>query len=407
MKWFIYLTSIAACLGAGYWLGTENNNAYERPSSNIPLSYTPANTPAETPAMTAVTPASKRASPKTKISIETLKSPAGQTIPDQFLLYLSLNQYHEAVSTLYNTESVSTDYRVLKEFYIRHVLDLLQNPKVNKVNLDNAIKTYLASFYDDTDMLLLQASYYMALLFYSDAINTLQLANSYTYNPEQTNMIIQTYNNMIKTIDILLSQRGEWARLTDIYRHAESAGLLQDADRFRLAEIYLLKDERYFAEEYLSALANNPKWKTKVAALLPTATKTEALQKHVVPLKKIADQFIISAQLSGNDTNLLIDTGASITTLSKKYFESIERRSQFSYQHKQTFLTANGQVSGEVYTVDTFQIGQYLLNNIQIAVIDFPTSRHSSGLLGMNVLRGFEFEIDQKKALLHFKKNTP
>jgi clan AA aspartic protease (TIGR02281 family) len=133
----------------------------------------------------------------------------------------------------------------------------------------------------------------------------------------------------------------------------------------------------------------------------------QATNKTSISLQKIADQFIITTELSGNDTNLLIDTGASVTTVSKEYFKSIQRRSHFSYQQKQTFLTANGETTGEIYTVDTFQIGEHRLKDIEIAVIDFPTSQHSSGLLGMNVLRNFKFEIDQVNASLTLEKTSP
>lgn len=55
---------------------------------------------------------------------------------------------------------------------------------------------------------------------------------------------------------------------------------------------------------------------------------------------------------------------------------------------------------GTVYSVPELRLGSYVITNSQIAVIDFDTSRGFDGLLGMNVLGQFRFQIDQDNAKL-------
>ena len=55
---------------------------------------------------------------------------------------------------------------------------------------------------------------------------------------------------------------------------------------------------------------------------------------------------------------------------------------------------------GTVYSVAELGLGPYLIKNTQIAVIDFDVSRGFDGLLGMNVLGQFRFQIDQDNANL-------
>jgi len=102
--------------------------------------------------------------------------------------------------------------------------------------------------------------------------------------------------------------------------------------------------------------------------------------------------------------HLPIDTGASPTTINKNHYQEIRQSSKFSYLQKQTFLTANGKTNGEIYTVDSMVIGGRTLKNLRIAVLDFPTSEYNSGLLGMNVLQRFKFEIDQQNVQFILEK---
>src|SRR5690606_17413549 len=75
-----------------------------------------------------------------------------------------------------------------------------------------------------------------------------------------------------------------------------------------------------------------------------------------------------------NDTltvRLVIDTGASVTTLSRRKFDAIRQNSNFVELGPQVFNTAGGVSKGQMYRVETLQLGRQMLSNVHIAVLDF------------------------------------
>ena len=399
MKWLIYLSTTATVLFIGYWLG--NSNSQQVLTTDVTIK------PETSLTNHAPTPSILVSDPKKVIQQTASPKNRSKTLTDRFRQDLENRDYLSAMSSLADTQVTSPPTTsTLKALYIEHIQQLLAQPQSNNERINNAIETYLSDFYDDTEVLLLLAKQHAYMNNFYDMLNTIQLSASYAYTNEQRKIIEAAYSAFILYTDKRLSEQKQWQALIDVYLHSENTGLLQEQDILRLVELHMKQGDTYLALDYAEELAGKAQWETQLATLLPEPqTEKQVTNRTSISLQKIADQFVITTQLSGNDTNLLIDTGASVTTVSKEYFKSIQRRSRFSYQQKQTFLTANGETTGEIYTVDTFQIGEHRLNDIEIAVIDFPTSQHSSGLLGMNVLRNFKFEIDQVNASLTLEKN--
>jgi len=79
-----------------------------------------------------------------------------------------------------------------------------------------------------------------------------------------------------------------------------------------------------------------------------------------------------------NKDKLLVDTGASMTVLTSRYFNQIYRLAEFA-------------------------LDDFVINGFEISVIDYTASQ-SDGLLGMNFLSRFDFQLDQKARVL---KLTP
>lgn len=90
-----------------------------------------------------------------------------------------------------------------------------------------------------------------------------------------------------------------------------------------------------------------------------------------------------------------------MTTLSRQAFQALSNANDFDLMGQRMFNTANGITKGNIYRVDHLEIGRFMLNDAQIAVLDFKMPEGVDGLLGMNVLEHFRFHIDQEKQLLY------
>ena len=86
--------------------------------------------------------------------------------------------------------------------------------------------------------------------------------------------------------------------------------------------------------------------------------------------------------------------------MSRASFDSLTTNGDAEEIDRRVFRTAGGVVMGTVYSVPELGLGPYLIKNTQIAVIDFDVSRGFDGLLGMNILGQFRFQIDQENANL-------
>jgi len=110
---------------------------------------------------------------------------------------------------------------------------------------------------------------------------------------------------------------------------------------------------------------------------------------------------IVSATINGQfNANLMIDTGASVSVISRKYLQEMSASTGVSFLRTQKVSTAGGLVLAEIYKIESLQLDKFVVSNLEVAVIDLDSSGGTEGLLGMNYLRNFEFSIDQDRNVL-------
>ncbi|MGB0910724.1 MAG: retropepsin-like aspartic protease family protein [Nitrospirales bacterium] len=132
-------------------------------------------------------------------------------------------------------------------------------------------------------------------------------------------------------------------------------------------------------------------------------TIIETLDGEVsVPLEKRGGGWIIQIEFNNlYDANLVVDTGATITTLSEDLAFDMGLRPDPRYAPI-TMRTANGNTKAWLTQVDNIRSGEAELSNFTVAILDF--SNHSkgniSGLLGLNFLDNFNWRLDQNNKLL-------
>jgi len=131
-----------------------------------------------------------------------------------------------------------------------------------------------------------------------------------------------------------------------------------------------------------------------------------------IDLVKIGNHYQVKGQFSDNKIypdqvtlNLLIDTGASFTVIDQQVFEGLFANLSVEYVKTVNTNTANGRVEAKMYEVAVFSIGEYTVKDFNILVIDFLQEGSSNqGLLGMNFLQNFKFNIDQVNSVLYLSR---
>jgi clan AA aspartic protease (TIGR02281 family) len=123
-----------------------------------------------------------------------------------------------------------------------------------------------------------------------------------------------------------------------------------------------------------------------------------------VPLEQFGDQYVVKAKLSSNPVALLIDTGASVTAISKQYFDNLSNRYKTNYLGRFSIGTAGGSIMARMYQFQTLSINHVTIQNLPVVILPMQSIENADGLLGMNFLREFDFKIDQRQAVMFIKK---
>jgi clan AA aspartic protease (TIGR02281 family) len=393
---------ISACLVfagvvAGWWL---RDLAYERTPFLADAPVTPSDVPIAISAparqsATAINPFAvpeSRVSPEAESFAELLESREyGQSI----VYYETAVQLGEANRALLKPELVD---------YLRtHVHGCDDGVFIDLVEL------WLEAYYADIEVLLLLADNQRFCGSPGEAARTLQMANTYAVNPGELENVAAAVAGLVGATDKQLSRQQRWIELLGFYEFLETIDLATNTSQLRRASLYEQIGETQHSRELLLELReNDDRMDAEWTAALNLQLANSAQQpfandrpQHEIPLTRRGNHYLVSAAINGlSQLALIIDTGASITTLSKERFRQIEH-SGFRYLGTQLFNTPNGMTQGEIYHADSIQLGEIEIRDLEIAVLDFELSGGLDGLLGMNVLRNYRFEIDQDKELLY------
>ena len=139
--------------------------------------------------------------------------------------------------------------------------------------------------------------------------------------------------------------------------------------------------------------------------LNPAPTHPGELAEYVTPVLIKNNRAYVRATIGygilETEVLLVLDTGASVTTLFRPAVERIFMRGL----NRTTGRTASGSVvSVELATVDFIEVGPHRKERMQAGILDVDgQSVDYDGLLGMNFLRGLDFKIDFERGVIVWK----
>lgn len=331
-----------------------------------------------------------------------------------FSYLLNEHAYQEAIDFLTHRkkdEAEEQNHRdKFRNITLQHLISTLKDTDRNNAELILIFDYYLNLRYDDIKILILLARYHYTQGYINDALQTLQLALTYSHQQQQQQKTSHALDQLVKDTDKELSDNT--LELLYFYEYLDSLSLSKPEFHLRQAELYIQLEDFDSARTLLNPLLDHTKFENKarqqLALIQPEdTTPQQAAEPETAALRltKMGSHYLLD--ITASDTanlSLVIDTGASMTTLSEKRFEAIAHQLNFRKLGQHLFHTAGGVTRGSVYRIDSINIGEHSLENINIAVLDFEQTGGSDGLLGMNILKHFRFEIDQDKNLLYLQR---
>lgn len=276
---------------------------------------------------------------------------------------------------------------------------------------EQLLNRYLLSSFRDVEARLLLAKIDLIEQDYLSAINMLYEAKGYAYRTEMIEHTQEQIRNIVDNQTKLLQQGNNNIAILELYQHLTQLEPDYAPYFLKLAEAQLALNDKNGARRSLNLVVQDADVGPQAHALLNKVILSDRQEKEEtvsvdtldIPLIRIGDHFLIDALLNNTQqVRLLIDTGASMTILTPGFME----RNDISYvdsNKKRLFNTANGQVSAPIYTIESLSLGEWQVNQIEIAILPLDNETTFNGLLGMNFLKHFQFFIDQNDANLRLQ----
>lgn len=339
-----------------------------------------------------------------------VSEPAAPPSADRFRQLLVEQQFEVALSYYEQALSLDDAYQLALKPILEHYLMFCLEQCSNGVFVE-VVNVWLSTYYQDIPVLLLLAEHQRLQRQPEEAASTLQLAATYAYQTEHEDAVNAAVLRLVQVTDDDLSRQESWVELLGFYEYLETIDLGTREFLLREAILYRVLGETQRSQKLLLTLQqrdnkSNTVWTAtlnqELSRISPQLEKPDRLG-HAVAVTKRGDHFLVEVTLNRMSTvKLLIDTGASLTTLSHSSFADLPQ-ANFNYLGSRMFNTAGGLTRGDIYRASSIELGEMQLNDIDIAVIDYPSASNVDGLLGMNVLRNYRFEIDQDDKLLHLQ----
>ncbi len=317
------------------------------------------------------------------------------------------NQIDTVINALLYSELPASETENIQSHLTKHLIQLSNDKQWHTLDAWlielNATSLVNALYYQ------LQAQSYAAKGQFLTALETLFSANALAQTEQEQSKINREIHSLINFVSEeffsgshLISKQV----IESFLQFAKQQELEYIPTSLALAQLYRQSNQLKQAQDELNNLPYDEQHTSAVEDLqriLATELAQDTRNQQGIPLIKHGSQFWVSVNIGNEmDLQLLIDTGASYTSLSMDAISRLMNQTNAisSNQRQLRVNTANGSTTARVFTLSSLAIDYASLNDIPVLEVNMGENSQTDGLLGMNFLGQFRFEIDQEKNLL-------
>lgn len=302
-------------------------------------------------------------------------------------------QLYEDITLLDESQAKPVKLRWLEQ--VRQWLTEQQWPLVNQF-----IEQFLIRFSYDVDVLTIKADALAGQGKPSQAIEQYLELHSLSFDTSQEEFFTARIRHIANEYITQLTEQKAWQQLVSFSEQV----LVQDNQfpPYLLAQgkgLIELRDLDY-AQDIVEPITDISFYRQQAEDLLDEIDKARLHQTAIV-LEPIGEHYLVNGRINrSSPVQLMIDTGASLSVLTKDMFDQIADWADPVFERDSLINTAGGTINAPIYRFERFQINEFVVNDISFVVIDMENFDNYHGLLGMNFLKQFKFEIDQQENLL-------
>ncbi len=266
------------------------------------------------------------------------------------------------------------------------------------------LNRYIAVAYQDAAALLQLAHAAQQLKRFTAEVEHLYSAKALVIDADKLKDIDHRLKNAIQAQANVYQSFGDHDALIAFYDYLITQDPYQASYYLKLAQSLIVAGKYQRARESL-ALVNDVEFDSQVRKL------TNKLERAIQPttnvaLRSLGEHYIVDAQINEElSIALMIDTGASLCVIKRSQFEQLSTLNYSEVRH-QRINTANGQFVAQIIRLQSLQIADLPVYDLEVAVIEDSNMQHFDGLLGMNYLKHFEFFIDQAQTQLQLSPSA-
>jgi clan AA aspartic protease (TIGR02281 family) len=212
-------------------------------------------------------------------------------------------------------------------------------------------------------------------------------------------LLLEIYG-YVEQVDLKLGEEGNYEKLVSLYRQLS---LYQGDHTFyylRLSYWSLQTGDTFEASQSLLGAINDISFVKEISELQGAIELYEKVGPQIdIPLRLVdGDHYLVNVELEGAvSLELMIDTGASKTVVKKSLLDNMPRLLDDALSLQMN--TANGRAQGLAVRLTKINIAKLHLDYLDVVLMELPKFKYD-GLLGMNLLSQFDFQIDQENLVL-------